>query len=51
MAPEISVNHCFWLMTGALQQKYSYLTGSVQNAVHDFVIAPEQLENMLEAML
>lgn len=49
LLPDDSINHCFWMMASALEQRYTYLTGEVKNAQRDFKISPVQLQHLLHA--
>lgn len=49
LLPDDSINHCFWIMASALEQRYTYLTGPVKNEQRDFIVSPTQLQQLLQA--
>jgi capsular polysaccharide biosynthesis protein len=50
LLPDDSINHCFWIMASALEQRYTYLTGSVQNVQRDFTVSPAALQQLLQVL-
>lgn len=49
LLPNDAINHCFWIMASAREQRYTYLTGEVKNAQRDFTVSPVQLQHLLKA--
>lgn len=49
LLPEDSINHCFWIMASAREQRYTYVTGEVKNAQRDFKISLESLQRLIHA--
>ena len=50
LLPNDAINHCFWIMASALEQRYTYLTGNVKNAQRDFMVSATQLQDLLHLL-
>lgn len=50
LMPHDEVNHCFWLMSNGLGQRYTFLSGRVSSANRDFMIPLERLKQLLPTL-
>lgn len=46
--PDDEINHVFWVMANAMQQRYAFLSGKKINSDRDFVVERADLEAILE---